>query len=130
MIKESKKPNIKKLKRKFSKGIIYIHSSFNNTIITLTNLKGDVIAWSSPGCCGFKGARKGTPFSVKMVADNILKKCFELGVQEIKIFVKGPGQGREIAIRHLQKSSLQMNAIQDITPIPHNGCRPPKKRRV
>ena len=130
MVKETKKPVFKKLKRKFSRGIMYIHSSFNNTIITLTNLKGDVLTWSSPGCSGFKGARKNTPFSVKMVADNILKKCFEIGLLEVKIFVKGPGPGREIAVRHLQKSSLHINTIQYITPIPHNGCRPPKKRRI
>ena len=130
MVKKNKKAIFKKLKHKISRGIIYIHSSFNNIIITLTNLKGDVIAWSSSGSCGFKGARKGTPFAVKMVIENILKRSFELGIKEIKIFVKGPGPGRETAIRHLQRSNLQITLIRDITPISHNGCRPPKKRRI
>jgi len=130
MIKEKKKHSVKKVKRKLLHGIIYIQSSFNNTIISLASLKGDIVIWSSPGCCGFKGARKSTPFSVKTVADNILKRCLELDLQEITIFVKGPGSGREVAIRHFQKSNLKIKIIRDITPIAHNGCRPPKKRRI
>ena len=120
----------KKVKRKLSKGIIYIKSNFNNTIITLTNLKGDTIAWSSAGSCGFKGARKGTPFAAKVAIESILKQGFSFGIKQIKVFIKGPGPGRETIIRTLQKVGLQIILIRDMTPIPHNGCRPPKKRRI
>lgn len=130
MIKKEKKFFQKKIKRKIPKGIIYIHSTFNNTIITLANLKGEVIIWSSAGSCGFKGARKGTPFASKIAIESILKHCFNFGIKQIKIFVNGPGPGRETAIRSLQKAGLQIILMRDITPIPHNGCRPPKKRRI
>ena len=127
MIKKAQKTTRKKIKKKFSKGILYIRSSFNNTIITLTNLNGDTIAWSSAGSCGFKGARKGTPFAAKIAIENILKRCFDFGIKQIKILVNGPGPGRETVIRSLQKVSLQIILIRDMTTIPHNGCRPPKK---
>lgn len=130
MIKKAQKTTRKKIKKKFSKGILYIRSSFNNTIITLTNLNGDTIAWSSAGSCGFKGARKGTPFAAKIAIENILKRCFDFGIKQIKILVNGPGPGRETVIRSLQKVSLQIILIRDMTTIPHNGCRPPKKRRI
>ena len=130
MIKKEQKNLKKKIKRKLSKGIIYIQSSFNNTIITLTNLKGDTLAWSSAGSSGFKGARKGTPFAAKLAIEAILKRCFDFGILQIKIFITGPGPGRETVIRSLQKVGLQIILIRDITPIPHNGCRPPKKRRI
>lgn len=130
MIKKGQKINQKKAKRKLSKGIIYIKSNFNNTLITLTNLKGDTIAWSSAGSCGFKGARKGTPFAAKIAIESILKRCFDFGIKYIKIFINGPGPGRETVIRSLQKGGLQIMLIRDMTPIPHNGCRPPKKRRI
>lgn len=130
MIKKGQKTAPKKIKRKLVKGIIYIKSNFNNTIITLANLKGDTIAWSSAGSCGFKGARKGTPFAAKMAIETILKRCFDFGIKQIKILVNGPGPGRETAIRSLQKGGLQIMLIRDVTPIPHNGCRPPKKRRI
>lgn len=120
----------KKLKRKFSNGIIYIQSTFNNTIVTLTDAKGNTVAWSSSGSCGFKGARKGTPFAAKIVIDSILKRCSDFGIKQIKVLVTGSGLGRESAIRSLQKVNLQIILIRDMTPIPHNGCRPPKKRRI
>lgn len=130
MVKKFSKNIKKKIKRKFSQGVIYIRSSFNNTIITLTNIKGDTIAWSSSGSCGFKGARKGTPFAAKIVIESILKRCLDFGIKKVKVLVTGPGPGRESAIRSLQKVSLQIILIRDMTPIPHNGCRPPKKRRI
>lgn len=130
MIKKGSKTTHKKTKRKISKGIIYIKSNFNNTLITLANLKGDTIAWSSAGSCGFKGARKGTPFAAKIAIETILKRCLDFGIKQIKILINGPGPGRETVIRSLQKAGLQIILIRDITPIPHNGCRPPKKRRV
>lgn len=130
MIKKGSKTTHKKIKRKISKGIIYIKSNFNNTLITLANLKGDTIAWSSAGSCGFKGARKGTPFAAKIAIETILKRCLDFGIKQIKILINGPGPGRETVIRSLQKAGLQIILIRDITPIPHNGCRPPKKRRV
>lgn len=130
MIKKGSKTTHKKTKRKISKGTIYIKSNFNNTLITLANLKGDTIAWSSAGSCGFKGARKGTPFAAKIAIETILKRCLDFGIKQIKILINGPGPGRETVIRSLQKAGLQIILIRDITPIPHNGCRPPKKRRV
>ena len=130
MIKKEQKSLKKKIKRKLSKGVVYIRSSFNNTVITLTNLKGDTLAWSSAGASGFKGARKGTPFAAKLAIETILKRCFDFGIVQIKIFITGPGPGRETVIRSLQKVGLQIILIRDITPIPHNGCRPPKKRRI
>lgn len=130
MVKKVSKTLKKRIKRKLSSGIIHIRSSFNNTIITLTNIKGDTIAWSSSGSCGFKGARKGTPFAAKMTVESILKRCFDFGIKQVKVLVTGPGPGRESAIRSLQKVNLQIILIRDMTPIPHNGCRPPKKRRI
>lgn len=130
MVKKFSKNLKKKIKRKFSQGVIYIRSSFNNTIITLTNIKGDTIAWSSSGSCGFKGARKGTPFAAKIAIESILKRCLDFGIKQVKVLVTGPGPGRESAIRGLQKVNLQIILIRDMTPIPHNGCRPPKKRRI
>lgn len=130
MAKKTQKILQKKIKRKLSKGIIYIRSSFNNTIITLTNLKGDTIAWSSAGSCGFKGARKGTPFAAKIAIETILKRCSDFGIKQLKVLVNGPGPGRETVIRVLQKIGLQIILIRDITTVPHNGCRPRKKRRI
>ena len=115
---------------KINKAIIYINSTYNNTIVTLTTLKSEVINWVSSGSCGFKGARKCTPFSAKMVIEQIIKMATEIGVKSITIIVKGSGPGRETVIRSLQKSDFDIMLICDRTPMPHNGCRPPKKRRV
>ena len=111
-------------------GRAYIQSSFNNTFITLTDPKGDVIAWGSAGTAGFKGSRKSTAYAAQMAADNAVRKAKEYGLRQVEIFVKGPGNGREAAIRSLQAAGLYITRIRDITPIPHNGCRPPKRRRV
>jgi small subunit ribosomal protein S11 len=111
-------------------GKAYIQSTFNNTIITLTDPRGNVIAWSSAGTSGFKGSRKGTPYAAQMAANTVTKKAMEYGLKQVEVFVKGPGSGREAAIRALQSAGLTITIIRDVTPIPHNGCRPTKRRRV
>lgn len=130
MARQIRKISPKKVKKKVPKGIVQIQASFNNTIITITNFKGDVISWSSAGACGFKGARKGTPFAAKTAAEIAAKQSVDQGMKEVKVMVKGPGAGREPALRGLQEAGLLITLIRDITPIPHNGCRPPKKRRI
>ncbi|MFN3966289.1 MAG: 30S ribosomal protein S11 [Endomicrobiia bacterium] len=109
---------------------VYIHSSFNNTIVTITNDKGDTLLWATAGSCGFKGTKKGTPYAAQIAATNAAKRAVELGAKQASVFVKGPGPGREVAIRAVQAAGLSIISIRDITPIPHNGCRPPKPRRV
>ena len=111
-------------------GVAHIKATFNNTNITITNENGDVIAWSTPGSAGFKGSRKGTPFAAQMAADKVAREAMAAGMKSVEAWVKGPGSGRESAIRSLQAAGLQIKAIKDVTPIPHNGCRPPKRRRV
>jgi small subunit ribosomal protein S11 len=111
-------------------GKAYIQSTFNNTIITLTDPQGNVIAWSSAGTSGFKGSRKGTPYAAQMAANTATKKAMDYGLKQVEVFVRGPGSGREAAIRSLQSAGLVITSIRDVTPIPHNGCRPPKRRRV
>nr|AIY30213.1 ribosomal protein S11 [Lobosphaera incisa] len=130
MARQTRKSPQKKAKRKIPKGIVHIQASFNNTIVTITNLKGDVVSWSSSGLCGFKGARKGTPFAAKTAATAAAKQSLDQGMKQAKVMVKGPGAGRETAIRGLQEAGLRVTLIRDITSIPHNGCRPPKKRRI
>jgi small subunit ribosomal protein S11 len=111
-------------------GAAYIQATFNNTIITITDQKGNVIAWSSAGAQGFKGSRKSTPYAAQIAASVAAKKAMDYGMRQIDVFVKGPGSGRESAIRALQAAGLEISLIKDITPVPHNGCRPPKRRRV
>lgn len=111
-------------------GKAYIQSTFNNTIVTLTDPEGKVIAWGSSGTAGFKGSRKGTPYAAQLAARDAARRAMEHGLRQIEIFVKGPGSGREAAIRALQSAGLYVTSIRDVTPVPHNGCRPPKKRRV
>lgn len=111
-------------------GRAYIQSTFNNTIITITDPKGDVIAWGSSGTAGFKGSRKGTPYAAQLAARDAARRAMEYGLRQIEVFVKGPGSGREAAVRSLQGAGLYITSIRDVTPIPHNGCRPPKRRRV
>jgi small subunit ribosomal protein S11 len=111
-------------------GIAHIKSSFNNTIITITDQQGNTIAWASSGNVGFKGSRKSTPFAAQMAAEAAARKAMEIGLKQVEVFVKGPGAGREAAIRSLQAVGLEITAIRDVTPIPHDGCRPPKRRRV
>ena len=120
----------KKAKRNVAKGIAHIHSTFNNTIVTISDMTGNVISWSSSGSLGFKGSRKSTPFASQMAAETAAKAAMEHGLKMVECFVKGPGSGREAAIRALQAAGLEVNLIRDVTPVPHNGCRPPKRRRV
>ncbi len=130
MARQIRKSSPRKTKIKIPRGIVHIQATFNNTIVTITNLKGDVLSWSSAGACGFKGARKSTPFAAKTAAEAAARQCMDQGMKEAKVMVKGPGPGRETAIRGLLDSGIQITVIRDITPIPHNGCRPPKKRRI
>ena len=111
-------------------GRAYIQATFNNIIVTLTDPKGNVIAWGSSGTAGFKGSRKGTPYAAQLAARDAARKAMEHGLRQIEVYVKGPGSGREAAIRSLQSSGLYITGIRDVTPIPHNGCRPPKRRRI
>jgi len=128
------KPVRRKKKRKITvdvpKGIVYIKSTFNNTIITITDLNGNTLAWGSAGIAGFKGTKKSTPYAAQIAALEVAKKAKEIGIKEVDVQVKGPGFGRESAIRAIQASGISVTSIKDITPIPHNGCRPKKKRRV
>lgn len=119
----------KKVKRTFSKGLAHIHATFNNTIVTITDEKGNAIAWSSAGAIGYKGARKGTPFAAQNAAEAAGKAAFDQGLRSVDVFVKGTGSGRDTAIRSLEVSGLKVTSITDVTPIPHNGCRPPKRPR-
>ena len=120
----------KKAKKMVPRGQVHIHATFNNTIVTITDMKGNTIAWASAGSSGFKGSRKSTPYAARLAGQNAARVARDHGMQEVEVFVKGPGPGREAAIRAVQASGLQVRAIQDVTPVPHNGCRPPKKRRV
>ncbi|MGB3941899.1 MAG: 30S ribosomal protein S11 [Candidatus Manganitrophaceae bacterium] len=126
----AKKGAKKKEKRNVQTGIAHVQASFNNTLVTITDLSGNVIVWASAGSQGFKGSRKSTPFAAQRASDIVAKKAMENGMKQVDVYVKGPGSGRESAIRGLQAAGLKINLIKDVTPIPHNGCRPPKKRRV
>ena len=117
-------------RKNIEKGAAHIHSSFNNTIVTITDTQGNAISWGSAGGQGFKGSRKSTPFAAGEVAEKAAKEAMEHGLKTVEVYVKGPGQGREAAIRALQSAGLEVTMIKDVTPIPHNGCRPPKRRRV
>ena len=120
----------KKVKRVMSSGQVHIFATFNNTIVTVTDTQGNAVTCASAGASGFKGSRKSTPFAARVAAEQAIKNAQGMGIQEVEIFVKGPGPGRENAIRAVQASGLRVTSITDITPVPHNGCRPPKKRRV
>jgi small subunit ribosomal protein S11 len=120
----------KKTRRALSSGQVHIFASFNNTIVTVTDTEGNTVAWGSAGSAGFKGSRKSTPFAARLAAEQAVKAAQQLGIQEVDLLVKGPGPGRENAIRAVQAMGMRVRSIADITPIPHNGCRPPKKRRV
>ena len=125
-----KKPVARRNRKNIDKGEAHIHSSFNNTIVTITDTKGNTIWWGSAGGLGFKGSRKSTPFAAGEVAETAAKAAMEHGLKTVEVYVKGPGAGREAAIRALQSAGLELSSIKDVTPIPHNGCRPPKRRRV
>ncbi|MFM7579961.1 MAG: 30S ribosomal protein S11, partial [Microcystaceae cyanobacterium] len=125
-----KKSGPKKQKKNVPSGVAHIQSTFNNTIVTISDTRGDVISWASAGSSGFKGAKKGTPFAAQTAADNAARRAMEQGMRQLEVLVSGPGAGRETAIRALQGAGLEITVIRDVTPIPHNGCRPPKRRRV
>jgi small subunit ribosomal protein S11 len=128
--KGGKSPRRKKVKRVVAEGVAHIYSTFNNTIITITDPQGNVVAWASSGAAGFKGSRKGTPFAAQVAADSAARKAVDMGMRSVQVYVKGPGAGRESALRSLQSAGFSVTVIKDVTPIPHNGCRPPKRRRV
>ncbi len=130
-VKKSKTTRVRKRERKnIERGQAHISSTFNNTMVTLTDLQGNVLSWASAGQLGFRGSRKSTPFAAQQAAEEAAKKAMEHGLKSVEVYVKGPGSGREAAIRSLQATGLEVNLIKDVTPIPHNGCRPPKRRRV
>lgn len=120
----------RRVKKNIESGIAHIRSTFNNTIVTVTDTQGNAVGWSSAGALGFKGSRKSTPFAAQMAAETVAKTAVENGMKTLEVTVKGPGAGREAAIRSLQAAGLEVTAIVDVTPVPHNGCRPPKRRRV
>lgn len=130
MAKQTKAPRKRRVKRTIESGIAHIHSTFNNTVVTITDMQGNAIGWSSAGALGFKGSRKSTPFAAQMAAEAAAQSATGTGMKTLEVSVKGPGAGREAAIRSLQAAGLDITAIRDVTPVPHNGCRPPKRRRV
>jgi len=129
MARQSARPR-RRERRVVGSGRAYIQSTFNNTIVTITDSEGGVLAWASSGSVGFKGTKKGTPFAARLAAESVVKKVQEYGMRRVDVYVKGPGSGRETAIRSLQSAGLEVTSIRDITPIPHNGCRPPRRRRI
>lgn len=129
-VRSTRRKGAKKVKRTLSTGQVHISATFNNTIVTITDPEGNTVTWGSAGSVGFKGSRKSTPFAARLAAEQALKAAMGMGLQEVEVFIKGPGPGRESAMRAVQAAGLRILAISDITPVPHNGCRPPKKRRV
>lgn len=125
-----KRSGVRKQKKNVPSGVAHIQSTFNNTIVSITDVSGEVISWASSGSSGFKGAKKGTPFAAQTAADSAARRAMDQGMRQIEVMVSGPGSGRETAIRALQGAGLEITLIRDVTPIPHNGCRPPKRRRV
>src|SRR5271168_5216404 len=123
-------PRRRRTRRSVPEGIAHVHATFNNTIVTITDPQGLVVSWSSAGSVGFKGSRKGTPYAAQMAAEAAARKAGDLGMRSVVVYLKGPGGGRESAVRSLQQAGLNVQSIKDVTPIPHNGCRPPKRRRV
>ena len=130
MAKNNARSNKRKEKKHVESGAAHIRSTFNNTIVTISDTKGNALSWASAGGLGFRGSRKSTPFAAQMAAEQAAKAAMEYGLRQVEVYVKGPGSGREAAIRGLQAAGLEVNSIKDVTPIPHNGCRPPKRRRV
>nr|YP_002905105.1 ribosomal protein S11 [Picea sitchensis]YP_004891716.1 ribosomal protein S11 [Picea morrisonicola]YP_008082842.1 ribosomal protein S11 [Picea abies]YP_009185734.1 ribosomal protein S11 [Picea glauca]YP_009232268.1 ribosomal protein S11 [Picea jezoensis]YP_009331823.1 ribosomal protein S11 [Picea crassifolia]YP_009331896.1 ribosomal protein S11 [Picea asperata]YP_009522239.1 ribosomal protein S11 [Picea chihuahuana]YP_009561175.1 ribosomal protein S11 [Picea engelmannii]YP_009676193.1 ri len=112
------------------KGVIYVQASFNNTIVTVTDVRGQVLCWSSAGACGFKGTRRGTPFAAQTAAENVIRTLMDRGMERVEVMISGPGRGRDTALRTIRRSGILLSFVRDVTPMPHNGCRPPKKRRV
>ena len=129
-VRSTRRKGVKKVKRTLSSGQVHILATFNNTIVTVSDPAGNTVAWGSAGSAGFKGSRKSTPFAARLAAEQAIKAAMTMGLQEVAVYVKGPGPGRESAIRAIQAQGLKITSISDLTPVPHNGCRPPKKRRV
>lgn len=129
-VRSARRKGAKKTKRTLSKGQVHILATFNNTIVTVTDTDGNTVTWGSAGSVGFKGSRKSTPFAARLAAEQALKAAMSMGIQEVEVFIKGPGPGRESALRAVQNLGIKLLSITDVTPVPHNGCRPPKKRRV
>ncbi len=127
---EEKKKTKKRDRKVGTNGVAHVHASFNNTIVTITDQDGNTVSWASAGKVGFKGSRKSTPFAAQMAAESSAREAINMGLRRVEVWVKGPGAGREAAIRAMQAAGLEISAIKDVTPIPHNGCRPPKRRRV
>ncbi|HEC96764.1 MAG TPA: 30S ribosomal protein S11 [Nitrospirae bacterium] len=128
MAKRKKGP--KKEKKHIPYGVAHVQTTFNNTIVTITDKGGNVVSWATAGSIGFKGSRKGTPYAAQIAAENATRRAIDMGMRQIDVYIKGPGAGRESAIRAIQATGLEINIIKDVTPVPHNGCRPPKRRRV
>jgi small subunit ribosomal protein S11 len=127
---KEKKVKVKKVKRNVPRAVLHVKSTFNNTIVTVTDLNGDTLAWDSSGSMGFKGSRKGTPFAAQRAGESVAEKAKKMGVREVDARVQGPGAGRESAVRAVQQRGIDVKSVEDVTPLPHNGCRPKKKRRV
>ncbi len=129
-VRSTRRSGARKPKRSLSAGQIHVHATFNNTIVTITDPEGNTVAWGSAGSAGFKGSRKSTPFAARLATEQAVKSAMSMGIREVDVIVKGPGPGREAAVRAVQSLGLRVRSISDATPVPHNGCRPPKKRRV
>jgi len=129
-VADEKKKTKKRDRKVGTNGVAHVHASFNNTIVTITDQDGNTVSWASAGKVGFKGSRKSTPFAAQMAAESSAREAINMGLRRVEVWVKGPGAGREAAIRAMQAAGLEISAIKDVTPIPHNGCRPPKRRRV
>ncbi len=129
-VKGARRVSAKKTKKNVSYGQAHVHATFNNTIVTITDQQGNALSWGSAGTAGFKGSRKSTPYAARVAAQQAVKAAMDMGMQELDVFIKGPGPGREAAIRAIQSVGIKVRSIADITPVPHNGCRPPKRRRV
>nr|YP_010933513.1 ribosomal protein S11 [Streptosarcina costaricana]WKT08964.1 ribosomal protein S11 [Streptosarcina costaricana] len=130
MARQTKRVSSRKVKRKVPKGVVHIQATYNNTIITITDLQGEVLSWSSSGSCGFKGRKKRTPFASQTAAESAIRRSMDQGLRQAEIMMSGPGPGRDMALRAIKTSGLGVSLVRDVTPVPHNGCRPPKKRRL
>jgi len=130
MTKPVKKISLRKGRHRIPKGVIHIRASFNNTIVTITDIRGQAISWSSAGACGFKGTKKSTPFAAQTAAENAIRMLIDQGMKQAEVMISGPGPGRDTTLRAIRRSGVILNFVHDVTPMPHNGCRPPKKRRV
>ena len=130
MSKTIKRIGSRRNEHRVLKGVIYVQASFNNTIVTATDVRGQVLSWSSAGACGFKGTRRGTPFAAQTAAENVIRALMYRGMERVEVMISGPGRGRDTALRTIRRSGILLSFVRDVTPMPHNGCRPPKKRRV